>query len=70
LTYICEKISRNKIRFNSVKKTSIYDIPYFVTDNKNIFKTYNWKPRRNIVDIVRDTYNWLIKNKNIINKYL
>lgn len=70
LTYICEKISNNKIRFNSIKKTSIYDIPYFVTDNKNIFKTYNWKPQRNMVDIVRDIYNWLIKDKKIVKKYL
>ena len=50
-------------------KTSIYDIPYFVTDNKKVTKTYKWKPQKNIFDIVNDTYNWLSKNKSILLKY-
>ena len=33
LTKICEKITGNKIKFNKVSKTSIYDIPYFITNN-------------------------------------
>ena len=70
LTKICEKITKNKIKFDIIKNTSIYDIPYFVTSNKVITKTYKWKPKRNLLDIVNDTYSWLINQKKTIKKYM
>jgi len=70
LTLLCEKVSKNKIKFKKIIKTSIYDIPYFVTSNKLISKTYKWKPKKNILDIVLDTYNWLSAQKNIIKRYI
>ena len=69
LTKICEKITKNKIKIKRTPKTSIYDIPYFVTDNKKVTKIYKWKPQKNIFDIVNDTYNWLSKNKSNLLKY-
>ncbi len=63
LTIICQKITGNKIKFSKVKKTSIYDIPYFITDNKLAKKIYNWEPKKNIIDIVKDNYKWLKENK-------
>ena len=69
LTDICEKITNNKIKFNKVSKTSIYDIPYFITDNKLVTKTYGWKPKRNILKVVSDTFLWLKNNESTINKY-
>ena len=70
LTKICEKITKNSIKFTKIKKTSIYDIPYFVTSNKGIFKTYKWRPKKNISDIINDTYNWLSDQRKIIEKYM
>jgi len=64
LTKLCQNITKNKIKFNKIKKTSIYDIPYFITDNSKAIRAYNWKPTKNISVIVNDTYNWLLKNKN------
>ena len=69
LTDICEKITNNKIKFNKVSKTSIYDIPYFITNNKLVTKTYGWKPKRNILKVVSDTFLWLKNNESTINKY-
>ena len=69
LTDICEKITKNKIKFNKVSKTSIYDIPYFITNNKLVTKTYGWKPKRNILKVVSDTFLWLKNNESTINKY-
>ena len=57
-------------QFDIIKNTSIYDIPYFVTSNKVVTKTYKWKPKRNLLDIAHDTYNWLINQKKIIKKYM
>ena len=69
LTKICEKISGNTLNISKIKKTSIYDIPYFVTNNSKVTKTYNWKPKRNIFKTVLDTYNWLKEDKSKINKF-
>ena len=70
LTKICEKITKNKIKFSKIKKTSIYDIPYFVTSNKTVSRTYNWKPKRNMYDIIKDTYIWMSDQRKIIKKYI
>jgi CDP-paratose 2-epimerase len=59
LTKKCQKITSNLIKFSSVKKTSIYDIPYFVSDNSKVSKLYKWKPNKNIDDIIYDTYFWM-----------
>ena len=69
LTTICEKISGNTLNISKIKKTSIYDIPYFVTNNSKVTKTYNWKPKRNVFRTVLDTYNWLKEDKSKINKF-
>ena len=69
LTKLCEKVTGNKLILSKIKKTSINDIPYFVTDNAKISKTYKWKPKKNIYNIVNDTYNWLINNKSKLIKY-
>ena len=69
LTKICEKITNNKIKFTKVSKTSIYDIPYFITNNNQVTKTYGWKPKRNIYKVVKDTFVWLKNNKSKINNF-
>jgi CDP-paratose 2-epimerase len=69
LTKICEKITNNNLKISKIPKTSIYDIPYFITKNNKVSKTYNWKPKKNIFDIVRDTYTWLKNNKSNLVKY-
>ena len=69
LTKLCEKTTGNKLMISKIKKTSIYDIPYFITNNAKIIKTYQWKPKNNIINIVNDTYDWLINNKSKLSKY-
>ena len=69
LTKICEKFSKNKIKFSKISKTSIYDIPYYVTNNNLVTKNYNWKPKKNINQIVKDVFDWLTKNKKTLKKY-
>ncbi len=69
LTIICQKLTGNKIKLNQKKNTSIYDIPFYVSDNSKIQQFYKWKPKRDILRIVQDTYKWLFINKKKINKY-
>ena len=69
LTSICEKLTKNKIKFSKISKTSIYDIPYYVTNNNLVTKNYKWKPKKNINQIVKDVFDWLTKNKKTLKKY-
>jgi len=69
LTRICKKISGNNIKFKKIKKTSIYDIPWYVTDNSNVKKIYGWKPKKSLEKIVFDIFNWLKKDKKNLIKY-
>ena len=70
LTKICQKITFNKIKILSKKKTSEYDIPYYVTDNSKVQKIYKWKPEKKILHIVQDMYKWMILNQKILRKYI
>ena len=69
LTKKCETLTKNKIKIKKISSTSIFDIPYFVTNNKKINKFYNWSPSKNINDILRDIYFWLKGNKKIRNYF-
>ena len=67
LTKRCEVLTNNKIKIKKTPRTSIFDIPYYVTDNKKIHKFYNWSPSKSINDILNDIYFWLKNNKKIRN---
>ena len=70
LTKLCEKITSNKIQIFSIKKTSVYDIPYFITNNSKVKKIYNWKPKKNFTQIIDDVYRWMFSSKKILKKYI
>ena len=67
LTHKCEKLTKNKIKIKKISKTSKFDIPYYVSDNRKIKKFYGWKPSKNIDSILEDIYSWLNELKNIRN---
>jgi CDP-paratose 2-epimerase len=69
LTKICKDITKSDVKFTKIKNTSIYDVPYYVTDNSKIKKFYNWQPKKNVRSIVKDIYVWMTENKKLINKY-
>ena len=65
LTTKCQNLTGNKINISKKKRTSKFDIPYYVTDNSKISKIYKWKPLKNIDQILHDIYQWLLINKNL-----
>tara|TARA_X000000950_G_scaffold288823_1_gene407674 strand:- start:25507 stop:26511 length:1005 start_codon:yes stop_codon:yes gene_type:complete len=69
LTSKCEKLTKNKINIGKVKKTSLYDIPYFISSNNKVKKIYNWKPETSIDNGLKKTYLWIKSNKNILKKF-
>jgi len=69
LSDICEKITKNKIKITKKPKTSIYDIPYYVTSLNKISKISNWKPMISLNQGLFEIYNWMINNKNKIKSF-
>ena len=63
LTTLCQQITKKKIKFLKVKKTSIYDIPYYISNNSLVSNTYKWEPKRKMFDIVNDIYLWILNNQ-------
>ena len=68
LTKKLEKISKNFLNIKKIKQTSFFDIPYFVASNNDIADIYQWKPKKNINEIIRDVYNWQKNNIRILKK--
>ena len=69
LVQMCENKLKIKISTERVKKTSTYDIPYFVSSNNDVKKIYNWKPLENLDSIFNDTISWMRKHKLELKRY-
>ena len=65
LTNICKKLTGNNIFLGKKPKTSIFDVPYYISDNQKVLKIYNWKPLKSVDQILKDIYLWLINNKQV-----
>ena len=70
LTKVCQKVTSTRIQISSKKSTSVYDIPYYVTDNSKVKKIYKWNPKKKILHIIQDMYKWMLSNKKILKKYI
>ena len=70
MTYISRKITKNKIDIGSYKKTDSSDIPMYISDNNKVKKLYNWKPKKSILEVGYDVYDWQKKNLKLLKKYM
>ena len=46
-------LTLNKIKINSVSKTSMFDVPYYVSNNKKFYKNYRWKNQKKCRSIIK-----------------
>lgn len=73
LTKVCEDVTGNKISIKSVAENRTADVRIYVSDCAKINQLTNgqWKPRRNLHQLVSDTFEWLRSNeanlKSILN---
>lgn len=61
---LCSEITGNKISVGSSLANRAGDIAWYVSDNAQVEKAYNWKPRRTARDVLQDTYKWLMAHEN------
>ncbi len=70
LTKLCEEFTGNKININSANEDRPADLISYVTDNSKIEKTLNWKPKKNITDLVKETTDWITEYQDILKSIL
>lgn len=63
MTYICQKITGNKIKIDEISETRVADLRIFVTDNSKIEKEIGWKPKKTVQTVFQDIYNWIKENE-------
>ncbi|MBX2959211.1 MAG: NAD-dependent epimerase/dehydratase family protein [Flavobacteriales bacterium] len=70
LTSLCQDITGNKIVINSIIENRLADIPIYVTDNSKINKLCGWEPTFKPREIIKDVFNWIKTNEEIIKPLL
>ena len=69
LTKMCKTITNNKVKVLQKSKTSIYDIPYYVTSLKKIKKLCGWEPKVDLNKGLKEIYNWMVLNRHKIKDF-
>ena len=70
MTKICQKITGNSIKIDSVTETRTADLRIYITDNSKILKAIGWKPKKSIENIFEDIYCWIKENEKQLESIL
>ncbi len=63
LTMLCEKITGNRIKIQSVIENRAADIPIYISDIPKIKSATGWYPKIATNEILLDIFEWLKKNE-------
>ena len=70
LTELCAQITGNKIKIKSVLENRPADVPLYISDNSKLFNISNWRPRRDLPNLIKDTYVWLQQHEKELKSIL
>ncbi len=66
MTDLCRDATGRQIAIGSVRETRPGDIPWYITDNREVSAALGWRPSRSAGDVVRDIAAWLRDNPTIV----
>tara|TARA_B100000674_G_C37956170_1_gene969700 strand:- start:924 stop:2000 length:1077 start_codon:yes stop_codon:yes gene_type:complete len=66
LTGMAQQISDQNISIESIDKTHKNDVPVLLLDGKSSYEVLNWEPEYSLNQIVEDTYQWLVENRELL----
>ena len=69
-TKLCEEITGNKIKINSVEETRPADIPYYTSDMSYLNKDFDWKPKKSSKETLQDICSWIKENESELKEIL
>jgi CDP-paratose 2-epimerase len=64
LTQLCEESTGRKVTITEDPTTSPVDIPWYVTDHRQVTSLLNWLPLRRPNQIVNDIAGWIRANES------
>ena len=64
LTASAQKLTNNKIKIGSDKKTRAGDVRIYISDNSKIERLVGWKPKRTVNQTLESIYGWIKDNRN------
>jgi CDP-paratose 2-epimerase len=69
---LCEEITGNKIRIKPVMENRTADVRIYVSDCSKLNQINGgaWKPKKNMRDLVADTFAWMQANENNLKNIL
>ncbi|MFI5222442.1 MAG: 3-beta hydroxysteroid dehydrogenase, partial [Bacteroidia bacterium] len=70
LTKLCEEVTGNKITINKVKENRVADVRIYITDHARITKLCGWVPKRDLRQIVTETFEWMKLHEQNLKKIL
>ena len=59
LSDLCAAYTNHSLQIQATPETTKADIPYYVTNNSTVSKTFDWEPKRDMNDILDDIFRWL-----------
>jgi CDP-paratose 2-epimerase len=68
LSNLCAEMTGNRIEIGSDPETHPSDIPYHVTDNREVTEKTGWKPRRSLEVTLRDVLQWLDQHRTALER--
>ena len=66
LTGLCQKYVGQSTTITADLTTSTVDIPLYISDNTKARRTFNWKPKKKVEDIVEDIALWMNQNADVL----
>lgn len=66
LTTLCAALTGRRMRLARDPTTRIADIPYYVSDNRNIASLSGWRPKRDGETIVKDVVKWIKNHESLL----
>ena len=66
LTALCQDVTGKTLEIGSDPDTRDADIPYYVSDCRLIHECLDWRPRRDVAEIVGDIHGWIAQNKDLL----
>ncbi|MEM9328359.1 MAG: NAD-dependent epimerase/dehydratase family protein [Bacteroidota bacterium] len=70
MTAICQEITGNKIKIDSIAETRSADIPIYITDNTKIHSACKWRPTKDVRTTFQEIHDWLRANEDFLRPIL
>ena len=70
LTELCRNITTNTIPIASIKENRPADIRMYASDNSKLFNFTDWRPQRDLPNLLKDTFVWIQQHEKELKSIL